>query len=140
MSRPFGGSRRTRAGSSTGPGAAAGATTGCCSNPPAFGRGPAGDWRLDRDLADLLEAAAGLLHPAAAFVLVNTYSGDLEATDIERMLTWATGVDPEGQAQPGAALPELDAGDLELEAVDGRRLATGIYARWRRMSPPAGRP
>jgi 23S rRNA (cytosine1962-C5)-methyltransferase len=106
---------------------------GLLLDPPAFGRGPAGDWRLDRDLADLLEAAAGLLAPDAAFVLVNVYSGDLAAGDVERMLTWATGIDPDGKTPPGEPRLELDAGELALEAEDGRRLPTGIYARWRRL-------
>ena len=44
-------------------------------DPPAFGRGPAGDWQLDRDLAGLLEAAIALLRPDPAFVLLNVYTG-----------------------------------------------------------------
>jgi 23S rRNA (cytosine1962-C5)-methyltransferase len=105
---------------------------GLLLDPPAFGRGPAGDWRLDRDLPDVLEAAAGLLAPDAAFVLVNVYSGDLEPVDLERMLTWATGTDPDGTRAAGEPRLDLDAGELALEAEDGRRLPTGIYARWKR--------
>ena len=113
---------------------------GLLLDPPAFGRGPSGDWRLDRDLADLLEAAAGLLAPAAAFVLVNAYSGDLGAPDLERLLAWATGVDPDGRAGAGAPRLDLDAGELALDAEDGRQLPTGIYARWRRNPDLRWRP
>jgi 23S rRNA (cytosine1962-C5)-methyltransferase len=108
---------------------------GLLLDPPAFGRGPAGDWRLDRDLADLLEAAAGLLSPEPAFVLLNVYSGDIGAPDLERLLAWATEVDPAGQ--PGL---ELDADVLSLVAEDGRRLRTGVYARWRREPSTSTRP
>ena len=101
---------------------------GVLLDPPAYGRGPAGDWRLDRDLGTLLEAAAAVLAPEPAFFLVNVYTGDLGAADLERLLTWATGVDPAGQEGI-----EIDAGDLPLQAEDGRRLRTGVFARWRRL-------
>ena len=101
---------------------------GVLLDPPAYGRGPAGDWRLDRDLGTLLEAAAAVLAPEPAFFLVNVYTGDLAAADLEGLLTWATGVDPAGQEGI-----EIDAGDLPLQAEDGRRLPTGVFARWRRL-------
>jgi 23S rRNA (cytosine1962-C5)-methyltransferase len=100
---------------------------GLLLDPPAFGRGPAGDWRLDRDLGEVLAAAAAVLAAEPAFFLVNVYSGELEPTALERLLTWASGVDPAGQ--PGI---DLQSGELSLETTDGRRLQTGIYARWRR--------
>jgi 23S rRNA (cytosine1962-C5)-methyltransferase len=107
---------------------------GVLLDPPAYGRGPAGDWRLDRDLGDLLEAAAAVLVPEPTFFLVNVYSGDLAPADLERLLTWATGGEPSGQ--PGL---DLEADELRLEAADGRLLPTGIYARWRTTAarPPA---
>jgi 23S rRNA (cytosine1962-C5)-methyltransferase len=100
---------------------------GLLLDPPAFGRGPAGDWRLDRDLPALLEAATSLLDRAPAFVLVNVYGGEQDAGALERLLAWA--LDGRGQGGP----PEIEAGVLSLTAADGRSLPTGIYAR-------AGRP
>jgi 23S rRNA (cytosine1962-C5)-methyltransferase len=104
---------------------------GLLLDPPAFGRGPAGEWRLDRDLGDLLEAAAGLLRPNPAFVLLNVYSGDLTPADLAPLLTWAIDLAPNGQ--DGA----VEAGTLALTAADGRTLPTGIYAR---VAPTSRRP
>jgi 23S rRNA (cytosine1962-C5)-methyltransferase len=93
-------------------------------DPPAFGRGPAGTWRLDRDVGDLLEAAAGLLGPRPAFVLVNVYSGQqLDAGGLERLIACATSQ----RIDPARSLLEADT--LTLSSLDGRHLATGIYAR-----------
>lgn len=96
---------------------------GLLLDPPAFGRGPAGDWRLDRDLPDLLEAAAALLEPDPAFVLVNGYSGEQDAATLERLLAWAL------DARGGGATATTEAGTLSLTAANGRALPTGIYAR-----------
>jgi 23S rRNA (cytosine1962-C5)-methyltransferase len=96
---------------------------GLLLDPPAFGRGPGGDWQLDRDLAGLLEAAVALLRPEPAFVLVNAYSGGLEAGSLERLLGWAL------DGRPETAPLATEAGTLWLPAADGRELATGVYAR-----------
>jgi 23S rRNA (cytosine1962-C5)-methyltransferase len=95
-------------------------------DPPAFGRGPAGDWQLDRDLGELLEAAVALLRPDPAFVLVNVYSGSPTSDDLERLLAWAidAGSDLGG-------LGSIEADTLTLTTVDGRHLPTGIFARVR---------
>lgn len=99
-------------------------------DPPAFGRGPAGDWQLDRDLPGLLESAIALLRPDPAFVLLNVYTGDLDAGDLERLLAWAL----DGRPDPGAAGP-IEADTLALISADGRQLSTGIYARIRSQTP-----
>ena len=61
-------------------------------------------------------------------MLLNVYSGDRTAADLERLLAWAL----DGRA----ALGPVDAGSLTLTAVDGRRRDTGIYARARRLPRP----
>ena len=96
---------------------------GLLLDPPAYGRGPAGDWRLERDLGDLLEGAAALLRPDPAFVLVNVYSGEMGAADLERLLSWAL------DAGHAGLTGRIDAGTFDLTSEDGRRLPTGIYAR-----------
>ena len=96
-------------------------------DPPAFGRGPAGDWQLDRHLAGLLESAIGLLRPDPAFVLLNVYTGGLDAGDLERLLAWALDARPDG-----GGLGPIEADTLSLTSADGRELPTGIYARARR--------
>jgi 23S rRNA (cytosine1962-C5)-methyltransferase len=102
---------------------------GLILDPPAYGRGPAGPWQLDRDLPDLLEAAAALLEPEPAFVLVNVYTGDRTAAELESLLSWA--LDSRGDQ---AGLGPVEAGELALTADDDRRLPTGIYARARHPS------
>ncbi len=96
-------------------------------DPPAFGRGPAGDWQLDRDLAGLLESAIALLRPDPAFVLLNVYTGDLDAGDLDRLLAWALDARPDA-----GGLGTIEADTLSLTSADGRQLPTGIYARARR--------
>jgi len=100
-------------------------------DPPAYGRGPAGDWQLDRDLPGLLEAAVSLLRPDPAFVLLNVYTGDLDAGGLERLLAWALDSRPDGGA-PAHGLGPIEADTLSLTSADGRLLPTGIYARARR--------
>ena len=97
---------------------------GLLLDPPAFGRGPAGDWQLERDLPDLLDAAAGLLEPEPAFVLINVYTGDTTPGDLEGLLAWAL-----DRGEPPADPPAVEAGTLSLTAADGRALPTGIFAR-----------
>ncbi len=101
---------------------------GLLLDPPAFGRGPAGDWQLDRDLGGLLEAAVALLRPDPAFVLVNAYAAASTADALERVLAWAL------DSRPDAARATTDGGTVWLPAADGRGLATGVVARamWRR--------
>jgi 23S rRNA (cytosine1962-C5)-methyltransferase len=103
---------------------------GLLLDPPAFGRGPAGDWKLDRDLGGLLEAAVGLLRPDPAFVLLNVYTGDLEAGELDRLLAWALDARPDL-----GSLGPIEADTLMLSTADGGHLPTGVYARARRSLP-----
>jgi 23S rRNA (cytosine1962-C5)-methyltransferase len=96
---------------------------GLLLDPPAFGRGPSGDWQLDRDLAGLLEAAVALLRPDPAFVVLNVYTESAVADTLERVLAWAL----DGREDTAALTTE--GGTLWLPAADGRGLATGVYAR-----------
>ena len=96
---------------------------GLLLDPPAFGRGPAGDWHLDRDLGGLLESAVALLRPNPAFVVLNVYTESALAETLERVLAWAT------DGRPDASHRSTEAGTLWLPAADGRGLATGVYAR-----------
>ena len=97
---------------------------GLLLDPPAYGRGPAGDWKLDRDLGGLLEAAIALLRPEPAFVLLNVYTGDVDAGAVDGLLAWALDARPDG-----GGLGPIEADTLMLTAADGRGLPTGVYAR-----------
>ena len=110
-------------------------------DPPAFGRGPAGDWQLDRDLAGLLEAAIALLRPDPAFVLLNVYTGGLDAGDLERLVAWALDARPDS-----GGLGPIEADTLSLTSADGRHCRRGftrarvLVHRPRRRSPRADDP
>lgn len=106
---------------------------GLLLDPPTFGRGPAGDWQLDRDLSGLLEAAVALLRPDPAFVVVNVYSASSTADALERLLGWAL----DGRDDTAALTTE--GGTLWLPAEDGRELGTGVYARAATSRRPADR-
>jgi 23S rRNA (cytosine1962-C5)-methyltransferase len=91
-------------------------------DPPSFGHGPKGElWQIEPGLLALLKLCGQLTAESRAFVLVTCHS-------------------------PGIGLPELSAylcegifghcgqppksGELFLDTADGRRLPSGVYARW----------
>jgi 23S rRNA (cytosine1962-C5)-methyltransferase len=91
-------------------------------DPPAVGHGPRGGrFEVSRDLPALLAAVAALLSDAPAFVAVNTYTERLTPEALRRLVA------PVLRNRRG----RVEAGELALEQVDGRRLTTGTYARWR---------
>jgi 23S rRNA (cytosine1962-C5)-methyltransferase len=98
-------------------------------DPPAFGRGKGGVWRLDRDLEPLLRDALTLLAPDARFVLVNVYDLSTPGYVIGGLL---------GDLLDAAGHPlarhAVEAASLDLQSEDGRTLPTGAYARIRRAS------
>lgn len=94
-------------------------------DPPQFGRGPGGTWRLARDLNPLLRGVTALLADAPAFLLVNTYGLD----QTPHWLRFAV-EDALGSGRPDLQR-QVDADILSLRAVDGRSLPTGVFARWR---------
>ena len=126
------GSTRTPGASSTASAAADAATTALLLDPPAFGRGPAGDWQLDRDLGRPARVR-GRPPPRRdpAFVLLNVYTGDLDAGDAGS----AAGVGPGRPARRRRPRRRSRPTTLALTSADGRRLPTGIYAR----GPPSAR-
>jgi 23S rRNA (cytosine1962-C5)-methyltransferase len=97
---------------------------GIILDPPAFGHSPSGKtWRLDRDLAPLLEHCAALLSPNPAFIVLNGYAqGDTPAS-FHRLLTGVL------RGRTAFTRFDIDARDLSLATPDGRELSTGIVAR-----------
>lgn len=97
---------------------------GIVLDPPAFGHSPSGKtWRVDRDLAPLLESCAALLSPNPVFIVLNGYAQNDTPASFHRLLT--------GVIRGRTALTrfEVDARELGLAAGDGRELSTGIVAR-----------
>jgi 23S rRNA (cytosine1962-C5)-methyltransferase len=97
---------------------------GLLLDPPAFGRGGQGVWRIDTDLDPLLDDALALLEPGAAFVLVNVYGIDDSPGAIAKRVS-----DRLDAARHPLSRESIDAGTLDLSTPDGRTLPTGVYAR-----------
>ncbi len=97
---------------------------GLLLDPPAFGRGPAGPWQVERDLPPLLDDAIALLVEDAAFVLLNLYGLDAEPDAAGRLLAGSL-------ARAGHPLSRhpMETGWLALHTADGRALPTGVHAR-----------
>ena len=60
-------------------------------------------------------------------MLLNVYTDDLDAGDLDRLLAWALDARPDA-----GGLGPIEADTLSLTSADGRQLPTGIYARARR--------
>ena len=118
-------------------------------DPPAFGRGPAGDWQLDRDLAGLLESAIALLRPDPAFVLLNVYTGARRG-DLDGCWRgpWTPGPTPAARSDRGDTLSltrgrplgaDSPAETLSLPSADGRPRCRRGDLRPRRAGSGAAR-
>ncbi len=93
-------------------------------DPPAYGHGPSGKtWRVERDLAPLLEHCCMLLSDAPSFLVLNGYAQHDTPESFHRLLTGVI-----RDKAPGKAFA-LTAGELVLRTADGRTLETGIVAR-----------
>src|SRR4051812_47595233 len=97
---------------------------GVLLDPPAFGHSPTGKtWRVDRDLAPLLEHCAALLSPNPAFIVLNGYAQNDTPASFHRLLTGVL------RGRTSFTRFDIDARDLSLATPDGRELSTGIVAR-----------
>jgi 23S rRNA (cytosine1962-C5)-methyltransferase len=91
---------------------------GLLLDPPSYGHGGKGDWRLERDLPALLEACAGVAE-ANAFLLLTAHSTAVEDD-------WLVGALREAFPRLGR---RLEAEPVELEAESGARLRLGTVIR-----------
>jgi 23S rRNA (cytosine1962-C5)-methyltransferase len=97
---------------------------GIVLDPPAYGHGQAGKtWRVERDLAPLLEQCARLLTPDASFLVLNGYAHHDTPESFTRLLTGVL------KTHAPRLRFRIETGDLALQASDGRSLSTGIVAR-----------
>ncbi len=93
-------------------------------DPPAFGHSPSGKtWRVERDLAPLLEDCCALLSGTPSFLLLNGYARGDTPDSFHRLLTGIL-----RSTRPDLKF-EIAVNDLSLTAKDGRKLSTGIVAR-----------
>ncbi len=91
---------------------------GIILDPPTYGHGPEGrQWRIDRDLGPLLDAALGLRSSDPAFILLTAHSPGYSPEHLAGLLGPRVGAD-------------CESGPLELRGRSGARLVLGAYARW----------
>ncbi len=65
---------------------------GIIMDPPIFGLGPKGkNWKLNRDLPELVENVMKILHPQHRFFILNTYSPQLPLSDLNKILSKVPG-------------------------------------------------
>ena len=91
-------------------------------DPPTYGHGPGGEaWQIHRDLLPLLELCGELVERQPALVLATCHTPSLGPAELAAYL--CEGVF--GQCSQGPRT-----GELSVATRDGRRLASGVYARW----------
>lgn len=97
---------------------------GIILDPPAYGHGPSGTtWRVERDLAPLLETCAKLLSTHPSFLVLNGYAQHDTAESFHRLLTGVL------HTQTTQKNFMIDAGELALYTQDRKALSTGVTAR-----------
>ena len=93
---------------------------GIIMDPPAFGRGSAGQvWKLEEQFVDFVQETAKLLAPDALFLIVNGYASGYSHIAYKQNL--------EAIFDKG----EIESKELVLEDSTGRFLPCGIVARWK---------
>jgi 23S rRNA (cytosine1962-C5)-methyltransferase len=91
-------------------------------DPPTYGHGPKGEeWLIKRDLLPLLELCGELTERRPKFVLLTCHTPGLGPAELAAYL--ADGVFGHCGQPPRT-------GELALETADGRRLPSGVFARW----------
>jgi len=91
-------------------------------DPPSYGHGPKGEaWKIEGDLMTLLEGCRELTRTSRAFMLLTCHSPAFGPAELEAALAEAIF----GHCGAGAAAREMT-----IEATEGRRLPSGVAARW----------
>jgi 23S rRNA (cytosine1962-C5)-methyltransferase len=91
-------------------------------DPPTYGHGPKGEpWKIGENLLPLLELCGELTSEHRAFVLVTCHSPGIGLAELSAYLS---------EGIFGHCGQPQKSGELYLETADGRRLESGIYARW----------
>ena len=97
---------------------------GIVLDPPSYGHGAkgrssqGGDWRLDRDLPELLADCRRLLASAAGFLLLTCHTTGMTAPRLAQWFYERAGLQP------------TDTSELALTSTLGERLPSGVCVRW----------
>jgi 23S rRNA (cytosine1962-C5)-methyltransferase len=90
---------------------------GIILDPPAYGHGPKGEkWKLEEQIAEMINGVLQLLDPDHHFLILNAYSLGLSSLIIENLLKDFAG-------------KNLSVGELYLDAKSGVKLPLGVYGR-----------
>ncbi len=93
---------------------------GVILDPPAFGHGPNGEkWKLEDNIAEMMESVLQLLDPKEHLLILNAYSLGFSALVPENLLT------PFAKKNKS----NLSIGELYLEAKSGVKLPLGVWGR-----------
>jgi 23S rRNA (cytosine1962-C5)-methyltransferase len=91
-------------------------------DPPTYGHGPKGEaWQIKRDLLPLLELCGELVERRPNLVLLTCHTPSIGPAELAAYL--ADGIFGHCGQPPRT-------GELALETADGRRLPSGVFARW----------
>lgn len=95
---------------------------GIVLDPPSYGHGPKGeDWKIDRDLPRLLQLCRKLLSPHPAFFLLSCHAPNIGPAELEALAA---------EHVFGGCQTGVQARRLWLHTQAGRRLSSGVAARW----------
>jgi 23S rRNA (cytosine1962-C5)-methyltransferase len=97
-------------------------------DPPVYGHGPAGEiWDFNKDFPRLLENCSKIISDNPLFVLVNAYAISSSSTTLANTIQGFFG-NLGGTIENGELM--ITESSLRAGRPMGRRLSTGIWARW----------
>jgi 23S rRNA (cytosine1962-C5)-methyltransferase len=93
---------------------------GIILDPPAYGHGANGEkWKLEDNIREMMDHVFQLLDAEKRFLVLNTYSLGFSSLIIENLLS---------------GIPDLNTGELYLQATSGCKLPLGVFGRFRKVS------
>jgi 23S rRNA (cytosine1962-C5)-methyltransferase len=91
---------------------------GIILDPPAYGNGANGEkWKLEDNINEMMKLVLQLLDEENHFLILNTYSLGFSSLIIENLLK---------------GIPDLNTGELYLQATTGGKLPLGVFGRFRK--------
>ncbi|MCG8451471.1 MAG: class I SAM-dependent methyltransferase [Pirellulales bacterium] len=91
-------------------------------DPPSYGHGPKGEeWLIQRDLLPLLQLCGELTSERRAFVLCTCHTPDIGPAELSAYLS---------DGLFGHCSQPPRSGKLFLQTAEGRKLPSGVFARW----------
>ncbi len=91
-------------------------------DPPTYGHGPKGEeWNIKRDLLPLLELCGELTERRPKLALLTCHTPGIGPAELSAYLS---------ESIFGQCSQPPRTGELYLETAEGRRLSSGVYARW----------